>query len=800
MIVPILKFFGLQTNVGNARPGTAAVLKNFMRNQKRGWLNAGQGYFKKFVSDTDNGLPQTTDNAGDNYLDPAIHGISNLVWKDVHNFYVPENGGADVTVAVGTYRKAKFEAAGWTKDRFGIWIRPYWNGAAWVDAWRELTELFIFKIESLPIAPHQDRIVVSTNFSAYDPAGEVFNNSYFVGWTAAYVDFVTPVFWEDTENFDRVTACGDETGGGTDFFLDIGHANTDFASRAVGNYVYVYRNFLFKDLPSSLTSYIFNLFNELRMTTGTGADDVSLMAGYRSKDIVSGGISVTGVIADIAALDLWDYAVAVTGAVVAEGTDPLTAGTYYLKFAVVMDDGNVTKLYDAVTDTGGGIAAGNSFVIGANQKLFVRPYVSYGAVPRRFSRIVLFISTDDITYNFISDITPVFNAGTMLTLPGPVEHFYMQCNAISLLGATYAAIGEDAVVNIGRSITDSGIVRWKVGTVIGKKTYVGNVLAGGAAKPNNAMVGTGKGSGVLQTDVFANDEAHIIDLEYGDGDEIIGIAPVVERVLFLKKRSIVLVAPDGQGGYIREMISANIGCSSAEAVAVHNGIVYWFDDNGRYAFGFNGGLQTLDLLANDDWQLLTTAQKEAGSSAIDRVNQLWYVNAGGKQWIYDINAKTIEGDAAGDWVKFEFTDTPLRIAGDIPGTVDFITTAGKLLTINNADVTAWGFDGADYTLQWKSNEIMLLREQGYDGRVLVKGWGVEYSSSIDITLNIYLDGGTAIVFTMPLTETTKIFRMPLGSVCKSVVFEFTAVTAGETPDISIKGLQAFVDKMPGSVM
>ena len=78
MEVLIKNFNGLVTNIGDAPVGSAAYTRNFVRNKMRGWLSASKGYAQKFFDDTATGLPQTTDNAGDNYLDPAIHKISNL--------------------------------------------------------------------------------------------------------------------------------------------------------------------------------------------------------------------------------------------------------------------------------------------------------------------------------------------------------------------------------------------------------------------------------------------------------------------------------------------------------------------------------------------------------------------------------------------------------------------------------------------------------------------------------------------------------------------------------------------------
>ena len=809
MRIPITGFGGLVNRVGDAPVGTMQSGKNFVRTDKRGWLSPGLTYFRKFNDANDNGLPQITAATGANYLAPTIYKVSSLVWKDIHNIYVPEHGGQNITVAVGTYRKSGFDDPVTHKDRFGIWVRPYWDGSVWQEKWRELTEMFIFEIVELPGGGDINKIVVgngaTNDFTAIDPTGKVFNTSYFEGWTIVYGDLA------DSENFDRVTDCGFIST--NKYFLTIGHDNTDYAGRAVGEILWVYRNFLYKDLPTSLTSHIFSLFNEIRLTSGNGVNDVSLMLGFRSKQYYTPEFNIPALdtlLVDTASLDIWRYGVIVAGQLLGASPPFLPAATYYMKYSVQMDDDNISALFDFFTGDLGApttVTTGNSFIADGTTSIQLLIYLSLGALPKRASAINIYYSTDNTNFFFakkctIADLVAIGSGGSipvLLTIDGTIVHYYCDYQGNRYVNDADLG-GESAQSNIGRAITDTGIVRWKAGTVVGVRSYIGNVYVGGVAKPNRIMASTGAGSGVMQYDVFANDGAHIIDVEYSDGDEIVAFAPLEERLLVLKRRSVVLVSPAVRGGFDRNSVSQNVGCSSPASVVVFNEVAYWVDENGRHSYSTHRGLTTLDDLSNADWLLLTTAQKEAATSVIDRVNLFWIVSAGGKQWVYDLNPHLTSPEGGGNrWMPFTFLDTPIGMKRDIPGTMDFITAAGKLLTINNESVSAWGFDGVNYTMDWRSNAIRVLREKGGGAySLLLKAINIEYETDVAITLEVYADGSLVRTETLVTTKKKDTIYVPNGTICREFDFKLSATTDGEDAALFIKSADAYVDLRRGN--
>ncbi len=803
-VIKVDTFGGLATSLGNPPIGTAKAMKNISRHRHRGWLEHAGGYAQKF-----DGLPQITDPLGDNYLDPAIHKISTLVWRDVANFYCPNNGGRNITVAVGSYRKTGFCTVATTKDRFGVWIRPYWNGATWLDAWVELTEMFIFEILSLPANTSELKIDdgVTFDFDAIDGAGTVFNSSYFIGWTIAYGDF------NDTENFDLVYSCSLMMGSGYYLAIDPsltpvppGHRNDDYASRVVGTHLFVYRNFNYKDLPTSITSFIAKLYNEFRLSSGNGSTDVYLFGGYIEKQlgkIAEDATTIERVVVETATLDVWRYAALIGFENLAFPT-PLPPATYWLKYSIVLQNcdgtlGDETILFDAVRNIGTRSYDDRNFYVNPDA-LNISPMFSPGALPRRAKIIRIYMSDDNIHFYRVRDITidALLDSGSAWSQAiiglnhygagSPfLVHYYAWGQNNNVIDANvWAAAGAEAATQLNRSITEPGIAYPKAVAFVGRKTWAGNASIAGAKVPNKGLICATSGDGTIQYDVFPNDAVHQIDMEYGDGDEIIAIGPLSDRGLFLKRQSLILVSPDGQGGYDRLIISKSVGICSAASMVSFEDVVYWMDYNGAESFSPRTGLQLINLEWVEDWKALTAVQKEAATAAIDRVNKLWIVSAASKQWIYDLTDK--------QWTQNIYTDVPQRLADDIPGTIDFITAAGQLLTI---DGTSLLFNGANFSAEYELNKLEVLKSSAgnaYD--FLVTGIVVEYETSVPITMTLYMDDSatpTGTPWTLDIIKTKATLQAAFGAHCKAPRIKLAATVTGANFVLKIKSVHVYGD-------
>jgi hypothetical protein len=368
--MPVMKinnFGGLVTSIGNPLVGSAKAMNNCVRYRTRGWLEQPDPYGVKFA----NGLP--TDATAQN--GSGTSKLSNIAWKDIHNFSVTDHGGANITIAVGTYRKTSRYDAGVYIDRCGIWMRPYWSGVAWVDAWIELTECEIVKLTSLSATS-------TLNFAAI--AGLV--TDYFKNWIVVFEDYTQA---QDHDNYLLIQS---STAGSVTYF----GANTNLTRSADAKMILV-RSFLNKELPASVESQIFSMLHEIRFTSGVNTADVSLMGAFRTKTWgwATTDKNIDRLIVDVGALDVWRYVVQIINPAVVVDDDYVEAGDYKLKVALVTDDNQICAINNTPVTVP---------TCDGTTRIDFDLLVSAGALPQRARYARVFISKDNSLYSRLMDI------------------------------------------------------------------------------------------------------------------------------------------------------------------------------------------------------------------------------------------------------------------------------------------------------------------------------------------------------------------------------------------------------------
>ncbi len=334
MILDIKDFRGLNTGIAAPPSNSAIATSNFTRSKKRGSLQLTDGYAAVLT-------PLPTNN--------TVHKITNFQIIDAHNFNVPDHGGQQITALVAQYTLTGYYTGNPSINRFGIWLSHWWNGAAWVQQWTELTEMFIFTMfsESGNVLTIDDG---TFNFSGIDPVN-TFNTTHFQDWILVFDDAATYGFGptNDNNNYLLVTACGYSGANyNLTYFGDPAHPT----GRSANSKLYAYRNIYQQELPSSLKSYVYGLLGGIRMTTGSATygsgdlrNDLAIMAGFRTTNwgwnSPSGNV-MDRFISEPACPKIWSKAVAASVPTLSLDVDPLPAGTYYLKQSVQFDDGNET--------------------------------------------------------------------------------------------------------------------------------------------------------------------------------------------------------------------------------------------------------------------------------------------------------------------------------------------------------------------------------------------------------------------------------------------------------------------------
>ena len=356
--------------------------------------------------------------------------------------------------------------------------------------------------------------------------------------------------------------------------------------------------------------------------------------------------------------------------------------------------------------------------------------ISAGAIPKRAAAIRHYLSTNGVDFYLIKEVSLLSGVGAVTwgaaaVYDASTKHFYHQSGLITINSDDQNAIGALAQVILGRDPSDSGAYPFLVAAVAGNLTFIGNVLINGVSILNQGIV-CAMGEDTIMNDVFPNDQANVIDLEYADGDQIRAILALGENALFLKRRNSVLVSQNADGSFSRDIADRGHGCVSQRACNVYGETAFYADSYGMRMFNTGSGGKPI----NDDWilewQALTETQKEQTVTTIDIINRQWLVSlpasAGGKTYVMDLDT--------GEWVSLLLADTPMAFADNSPndasgfiGTIDFLSGTA-IMEIG----TGTRHNGANFTMSWKSNRIEpLIGADGYLWDTLPEWLAIKYN-------------------------------------------------------------------------
>ena len=460
---PIKGLAGLRakSSVNNAQGNTLRTGENFRRN-RAGLLELTDGYSSVHAFPT----PST-----------SLYKITTLSWKRIGNFYVSDHGGQLISIAVATYRKTGWMQSPPTLDRFGVWIRPYWSGAAWVDEWRELTEMYIFELRS-KVATNRlfvDDVTAGFNFKGITGYSAVFNTSYFNDWTLMFgTDFTAA---GDDENYLAITGSGFD--GSDYFYLDFWGDITNLSTRSAGDRITVYRSWANMELPSTIDAWIHRVAQSIRVTSGNNLTDTSIYGGLKTKTWgwSNPNGSIDKVIGETGVLNYWrrcwgTYIPVAT----AEATDPLPAGTYSFKQSLQLDDGNETDLRNIQDVNTMILSASTVTALGGNN---ARPvvtdgtyaYVGTGDSPAKIVKILLAdmsivatltLSSGENAPQFLHIATDGFLYASIYVSPGIVVK--INPTTLTRVGAVALTAGENGALGMGSDATYLYVVCEAIGS------------------------------------------------------------------------------------------------------------------------------------------------------------------------------------------------------------------------------------------------------------------------------------------------------------------------------------------------
>jgi hypothetical protein len=731
-------------------------------------------------------------------------------------------------------------------DRFALFARPYWNGAAWVNKWREETEMFLFQ----NVGNDNDTKIFIANpllydLAALDPSGEVFNNSYFLGWTISFMDAPNgPV----TGSIGLVVGCGFTVFAGTTYY----YLQIDVGGILAGPYIAVCRNWhpdyeLTRAISPDVQSFVHNLLSEARITTGNDNADRGLMLGFREKSWVFAAPfkALDSMVLQPSVLEVGaKFIKTLTFTKHTTTDDPLFVGTYHGAITLVTDDGQESiPLATAILVNGSPAKDGK-----------ITLTIRRGALPLRARKFRLYVAREgystlsgtvekDTNSPIVQGTNTVFLAelsvGDSITIPGgggpetkTVKEIYSNLQlrvdsnftstannqtASSVAGtldyfltlevglydgeSTWASSsnedtltltvhkfdidnqGAEIVANIGRGVTDDGVARYLHAAVIDRNTYITGVRKANVLYPNKVFVSATHGDGSNEYDAFPTDGPHNIDLEFSDGDEVKAIGSVDSNIVCVKRRSVVVVVQTSTG-YDRKLVTKGYGISSFRTMVSWDDYLLWLDYNAVVLFSTRG-IRVMNYGWLQDLRVMSDATKEAAIGAIDRVNRQYMLLLGNRIYCMDLDSF--------EWTIQDYAKVPARFAVDIIGTVDFLNG----LSLETIGKGSGQQDTVDVTSFFKSNEVQYDSPDGDFDVNPISLW-CRYQSDTDLTLRLFKNATEEEIGESPWTlkkENTRVRVQPLQGRCSSFRIEISTLTTAPNQTFRILRLGAKYEVM-----
>jgi hypothetical protein len=405
-------------------------------------------------------------------------------------------------------------------------------------------------------------------------------------------------------------------------------------------------------------------------------------------------------------------------------------GYYFWRLTAVFDDedGNVNE--------SASLASSSCQVPSNIYGMYATITIQRGSLPLRLRKFNLYCSdmqptnVDPGSYFFIIDLKLYLGENAWTPMVGHIGNNFLFSLAgffdrISNAMLTVAGRTEMSA-NMGHAISDTGIIKYKYGAVVGRKSYYAGVLQAGKSIPNKVFTGTANGDGAISYDTFPSDGLHEIDLEYSDGDEIIGLAGLEDNVLVHKRRSIILVTPNKfTGGYDRRLVTKGSGIASARSIISFDDVILWDDYFSILGFSTRGK-EIVNKAFLQDWRDLPLEVKESAIGILDRTNNQYRLSVGNSEYILDLED--------GEIMVQQLNNTPTRYAVRIDGRIDFLTIVDGRQNIETIGGNILqGLNGFDFF--YETNEFQHERDEDFD--IVLKRVFLRYRSDVDLTLKVF---------------------------------------------------------------
>ena len=182
---------------------------------------------------------------------------------------------------------------------------------------------------------------------------------------------------------------------------------------------------------------------------------------------------------------------------------------------------------------------------------------------------------------------------------------------------------------------------YKTSTMINGKMFIGNLKIGDRTYPDRMIE-----SPVFRPDTFPDDGRHYIDVAVSDGDAIVKIESVGDKLIQFKEHHAYVLDVDSEGLDLINTWNGKGVKNPSQVVKAGDGVV-WANNNGLYYYDGNQMIDvTLNKFDMDEWKInenaalpAILAYDEASNKVIIQTTNKFSSRNGG--YIYDLNTKSI---------------------------------------------------------------------------------------------------------------------------------------------------------------
>jgi len=425
--VEFAQALGMATNIDSAGRKFAQMLLNAHTHDSPGKISLRPGYALKYSAPSD----------------PTISNSSFLNFEMfMDKQAVPAGQEITCLIQKGTITALTGSGLSNTQNALCFWIRPYWNGSAWIDAWQWLNRIIITNVTTGALYHNTQNML-----EVYGNAAQGLGTGALVGWTAYNV----------TQNqFAKViTSVAD--GSNTRICHTLYNSLWNLGDVIMLMQSYYDLNSLAEIYNCAADEIVFHKVNDdLRIGFGgkanssTGAVRTGIAIGYRNTSLLLNNFNFSTTPSDLTSAALTAFAsinkvimepfipdTSIYGLNTTITSGALTLPVYYFDLTVKLDN------YEEI------LVDSSAVYVQSGQGIQLSPYIILGKDSLRATSLCLYVSTDGITYYKIfeyylrnegetggtNNTWQIVNSGE-LTLSPSLSELYTEADAASIANET----------------------------------------------------------------------------------------------------------------------------------------------------------------------------------------------------------------------------------------------------------------------------------------------------------------------------------------------------------------------------